>query len=41
MVIPAGFSQSLNDSGTGTVQALIDGTDSNTANIAAGLRARR
>ena len=35
IVIPSGFSQSLNDSGTGTVQALIDGTDSNTANIAA------
>ena len=35
IVIPAGFSQSLNDSGTGTVQALIDGTDSNTASIAA------
>jgi ABC-2 type transport system permease protein len=35
IVIPAGFSQSLNDAGTGTVQALIDGTDSNTANIAA------
>jgi ABC-2 type transport system permease protein len=35
LVIPAGFSQGLNDAGTGTVQALIDGTDSNTANIAA------
>ncbi len=35
IVIPAGFSQGLNDAGTGTVQALIDGTDSNTANIAA------
>lgn len=35
IVIPAGFSQGLNDTGTGTVQALIDGTDSNTANIAA------
>jgi drug efflux transport system permease protein len=35
IVIPAGFSQSLNDAGTGTVQALVDGTDSNTANIAA------
>jgi len=35
IVIPAGFSQSLNDAGKGTVQALIDGTDSNTANIAA------
>jgi ABC-2 type transport system permease protein len=35
IVIPAGFSQGLNDAGTSTVQALIDGTDSNTANIAA------
>jgi ABC-2 type transport system permease protein len=35
IVIPTGFSQGLNDTGTGTVQALIDGTDSNTANIAA------
>jgi len=35
IVIPAGFSQSLNDTGEGTVQALIDGTDSNTANLAA------
>jgi ABC-2 type transport system permease protein len=35
IVIPAGFSQSLNDTGKGTVQALIDGTDSNTANLAA------
>jgi drug efflux transport system permease protein len=35
IVIPAGFSQSLNDSGAGTVQVLIDGTDSNTANLAA------
>lgn len=35
IVIPAGFSQGLNDAGTGSVQALIDGTDSNTANIAA------
>jgi ABC-2 type transport system permease protein len=35
LVIPSGFSQGLNDTGAGTVQALIDGTDSNTANIAA------
>jgi ABC-2 type transport system permease protein len=35
IVIPAGFSQRLSDSGEGTVQALIDGTDSNTANLAA------
>lgn len=35
IVIPAGFSQGLSDAGTGSVQALIDGTDSNTANIAA------
>ena len=35
IVIPSGFSQGLNDTGTGTVQALFDGTDSNTANIAA------
>jgi ABC-2 type transport system permease protein len=35
IVIPAGFSQGLNDAGTATVQALIDGTDSNTANLAA------
>jgi ABC-2 type transport system permease protein len=35
IVIPAGFSQGLNDAGNGTVQALIDGTDSNTANLAA------
>jgi ABC-2 type transport system permease protein len=35
IVIPAGFSQGLSDRGEGTVQALIDGTDSNTANLAA------
>jgi len=35
IVIPAGFSQGLNDTGAGTVQVLLDGTDSNTANIAA------
>lgn len=36
LVIPADFSQRLNDGGQATVQALLDGTDSNTANIAAG-----
>ena len=35
IVIPAGFSQSLNDLGTATVQVLVDGTDSNTANLGA------
>ena len=35
IVIPADFSKGLNDTGKGTVQALIDGTDSNTANLAA------
>ncbi len=35
IVIPAGFSQTLNDSGSATVQAVVDGTDSNTANLAA------
>ena len=35
IVIPSGFSKSLNDTGRGTVQALIDGTDANTANLAA------
>ena len=36
LVIPPDFSRRLNDTGTGTLQALVDGTDSNTANIAAG-----
>jgi ABC-2 type transport system permease protein len=35
IIIPPGFSQSLNDTGRGTVQALLDGTDSNIASIAA------
>jgi ABC-2 type transport system permease protein len=35
VVIPSGFSKELTDSGVGTVQALLDATDSNTANIAA------
>ena len=34
IVIPTGFSRGLVDTGTGTVQALLDATDSNTANIA-------
>jgi ABC-2 type transport system permease protein len=36
VVVPAGFSHRLADHGTGTVQLLVDGTDSNTATIAAG-----
>ncbi len=36
IVIPAGFSRSLVDSGQGVVQALLDATDTNTASIAAG-----
>lgn len=35
IIVPADFSKSLNDTGTGTVQVLADGTDSNTANISA------
>ncbi len=35
IVIPAGFSKGLADNGGGSVQALLDATDSNTANIAA------
>jgi len=35
IVIPSGFSRSLADQGAATVQILVDGTDSNTANIAA------
>ena len=35
IVVPADFSQRLNDTGKGTVQALIDGTDSNIATLAA------
>jgi ABC-2 type transport system permease protein len=35
IVIPADFSRSLADQGAATVQLLVDGTDSNTANIAA------
>ena len=36
VVVPADFSQRLADSGSVTIQALVDGTDSNTAGIAAG-----
>ena len=36
IVIPPDFSRSLNDSGPATVQALIDGTDVNTASIGLG-----
>ncbi|RTL50138.1 MAG: ABC transporter permease [Rhodocyclaceae bacterium] len=35
IVIPSGFSKGLADAGKGTVQALLDATDSNTANLAA------
>jgi len=35
VVIPAGFSQGIGDTGAGEVQVLVDGTDSNTANISA------
>lgn len=36
VVVPAGFSRHLVDQGAATVQVLVDGTDSNTATIAAG-----
>ena len=36
IVIPADFSARINDTGQGSVQALIDGTDDNTANVALG-----
>lgn len=35
LVIPSGFTRNLADQGAATVQLLVDGTDSNTANIAA------
>lgn len=35
VVIPIGFTRNLADKGSATVQLLLDGTDSNTANIAA------
>ncbi len=36
IVIPPDFSERLNDTGTASVQAILDGTDDNTANIAWG-----
>jgi ABC-2 type transport system permease protein len=36
IVIPPDFSQRLDDAGTASVQAILDGTDDNTANIAWG-----
>jgi ABC-2 type transport system permease protein len=36
IVIPPGFSERLNDSHSATVQAILDATDDNTANIALG-----
>jgi len=36
VVVPRGFSRHLADEGAATVQVLVDGTDSNTATIAAG-----
>ncbi|HML08982.1 MAG TPA: ABC transporter permease [Xanthobacteraceae bacterium] len=39
IVIPPDFSERLNDSGTASVQAILDGTDDNTANIAFGYAA--
>jgi ABC-2 type transport system permease protein len=36
IVIPPDFSQRLNDTGSASVQAILDGTDDNTANIAFG-----
>jgi ABC-2 type transport system permease protein len=39
IVIPPDFSQRLNDAGTPSVQAILDGTDDNTANIAWGYAA--
>jgi len=39
VVIPPDFSERLNDSGTMAVQAILDGTDDNTANIAYGYAA--
>ncbi|MGA8613040.1 MAG: ABC transporter permease [Xanthobacteraceae bacterium] len=39
IVVPPDFSERLNDSGTASVQAIIDGTDDNTANIAFGYAA--
>ncbi len=39
VVVPPGFSRHLVDEGAATVQVLVDGTDSNTATIAAGYAA--
>ncbi len=36
IVVPPDFSQRLNDAGTASVQAILDGTDDNTANISWG-----
>ncbi len=36
VVIPPDFTQRLNDAGTSSVQLILDGTDDNTANVAAG-----
>src|SRR6185369_8983524 len=36
LVVPQDFTERLNDVGTSTVQALVDATDTNTANIAIG-----
>ncbi len=39
IVVPPDFSERLNDAGTASVQAILDGTDDNTANIAWGYAA--
>ena len=39
IVVPPDFSERLNDIGTASVQAILDGTDDNTANIAFGYTA--
>jgi ABC-2 type transport system permease protein len=39
IVVPPDFSQRLNDTGSASVQAILDGTDDNTANIAWGYAA--
>ncbi len=39
IVVPPDFSERLNDTGTASVQAVLDGTDDNTANIAYGYAA--
>lgn len=39
IVVPPDFSERLNDTGTAPVQAILDGTDDNTANIAFGYAA--